>query len=136
MRRSKESYTSVDPGKRQKQLDNLNRTKTASAGKTPFLKDARNKDLRYFLENHYILESGKLIILEPWQIENLIDPISTGENEIFIFGMPKKSGKSTISAGLGIFSLFFSQAISPEVYSLATSKDQARIIFDKARKAT
>ena len=135
IRRSKESYLSTDPEKRARSLENLNRSKTALKTKTPFLKDSRNKDLRYFLENHYILESGKMILLEDFQIKNFVEPISSGQFEIFIFGTPKKNGKSTLSAGLGIHQLFFSEAVSPEVYSLASSKDQAKIIFEKAKKA-
>jgi len=105
----------------------------------PFLKDPRNRDVRYFLETHYFIERRRTIELEDWQVRNFLDPVYPKDGsrpyQVAIFGTPKKNGKSTISAGLGIFELFFSKAISPEVYALATDVDQAKIIFNKSKKA-
>lgn len=72
--RSRESYQSKDPVKQARSLANLKRGREKPAKQTrptPFLEDPRNKDIRYFLSNHYYLERGRLIELEPFQVEIL-----------------------------------------------------------------
>lgn len=93
-----------------------------------------------FLEEQYILENGKRIVLEPWQKEKVLRPIfeTKGENglrkyNLALVGIPKKNGKSTLSSGVGIYMLFFDDP-GAEIYSIAGDKDQARIIFSKAQK--
>lgn len=46
----------------------------------------------------------------------------------------RKNGKSTLLAGLGLYSLLADNEPGAEVYSAATKKDQARIIFDEAKR--
>ena len=48
--------------------------------------------------------------------------------------MPRKNGKSTKLAGVGIVQLVLDNEGGAEVYSAATKKDQARIIFDEAKR--
>lgn len=43
-------------------------------------------------------------------------------------------GKSTIAGGLGILGTFFDREPGAEGYSIATKKDQARIVFEAARR--
>lgn len=45
----------------------------------------------------------------------------------------RKNGKSTTLAGVGLYGLVADKEIGAEVYSAATRKDQARIIFDAAK---
>lgn len=50
-----------------------------------------------------------------------------------LVGVPRKNGKSSIAAGIGLAGL----ALGPdggEVYSCAADKDQARVVFDTARR--
>jgi phage terminase large subunit-like protein len=48
--------------------------------------------------------------------------------------MPKKVGKSTISSALGIYFTGFDGEPGAEVYALASSKGQARTVFEQARQ--
>ena len=48
--------------------------------------------------------------------------------------MPRKNGKSTLSAGIGLYLLVADGEHGAEIYSAATSRDQARIVFDEAKR--
>lgn len=45
----------------------------------------------------------------------------------------RKNGKSTMLAGIGLYGLLADAEPGAEIYSAATKKDQARIIFDEAK---
>lgn len=47
--------------------------------------------------------------------------------------LPKKNGKSTLAAGIGLYAFMADQEGGAEVYSAATKKDQARIVFGEAQ---
>jgi phage terminase large subunit-like protein len=48
--------------------------------------------------------------------------------------VPRKNGKSSTAAGIGLYLLVADGEQGAEVYSAATSRDQARIVFDEARR--
>jgi phage terminase large subunit-like protein len=48
--------------------------------------------------------------------------------------VPRKNGKSSIAAGIGLYLLVADREQGAEVYSAATSRDQARIVFDGAKR--
>ncbi len=48
--------------------------------------------------------------------------------------VPRKNGKSTLSAGIGLYLLVADGEQGAEVYSAATTRDQARIVFDEAKR--
>lgn len=48
--------------------------------------------------------------------------------------VPKKNGKSTLLAGVGLFGLLADGEAGAEVYSLATKRTQAAIVFGEAQK--
>jgi phage terminase large subunit-like protein len=50
-----------------------------------------------------------------------------------LIGTPKKNAKSTGAAGIMLYLVEFDDEPGAEVYSLASSKDQARIVFGAAR---
>lgn len=93
---------------------------------------------------------GQPFVLEPWQvfiIANLFgwkmgredNPEAPGEwiygPRRFIEGyveVARKNGKSTLEAGVGLYMLAADGEPGAEVYSAATTKDQAKIIFDEA----
>ena len=50
-----------------------------------------------------------------------------------LFVVGRKNGKSTLLAGIALYMLIGDHEPGPEVYSCATKKDQARIIFDETR---
>ena len=85
--------------------------------------------------------TGQAIELEAWQgfiIANLygwkwkasgLRRFRTAYNEV-----ARKNAKSTLSSGIGLFMTGFDGEGGPEVYSAATSKDQAKIVFGDARR--
>ena len=84
--------------------------------------------------------SGQPIELEPWQgfiIINLFGwkwqsngkrRFNTSYSEV-----ARKNAKSTLSSGIGLFMAGFDGEGGAEVYSAATTRDQARIVFNDAR---
>ena len=84
---------------------------------------------------------GLQIDLEPWQgfiVANIfgwkwratgLRRFRTAYNEI-----GRKNAKSTLSSGVGIFTLAFDGEGGPQVFSAATTKSQAKIVFGDARR--
>jgi len=85
--------------------------------------------------------AGKPMILEPWQLfvyANVFGFIwkHTGFRRFtktFIL-CARKNGKTALSSPLGLYMLSLDGEDGAEVYSLASKKDQARIVFDSARE--
>lgn len=83
---------------------------------------------------------GKPVILELWERAMLcaqygfvdIEEVRQYNRCILIVG--KKNGKSLISSGEGLYLLSADGEAGPEVYSTATKKDQAKIIWDESRR--
>jgi phage terminase large subunit-like protein len=48
--------------------------------------------------------------------------------------VPRKNGKSTLSAGVALYLLVADGEQGAEIYSAATTRDQARIVFDEAKR--
>lgn len=97
------------------------------------------KDIVVFLEEQYVLDTGKLIILEEFQKKILRDIFQTKGADGFrkynlaVIGIPKKNGKSTLASGVAMYSLF--TEMNGEVYGVAGDKDQAKIIFQMTKRA-
>jgi phage terminase large subunit-like protein len=82
----------------------------------------------------------RLIELEPWQCfiittvfgwvhrETGLRRFKEGYTEV-----PRKNAKSTLSSGLALYMLSADGEHGAEVYSAATTRDQARIVFDDAK---
>ncbi len=49
-------------------------------------------------------------------------------------GLPRKNGKSTLGAALALYGLVADGESGPEVYSCAGDRQQARIVFDEAKR--
>jgi phage terminase large subunit-like protein len=82
----------------------------------------------------------RLIELEPWQCFILTAVFGWVHHETGLrryregyVEVPRKNAKSTLSSGLALFMLSADGEHGAEVYSAATTKDQARIVFDDAR---
>lgn len=78
-------------------------------------------------------------ILEPWQqaiIGNLYGwKKTTGKRryrEAMVF-IPRKNGKTTLAAGIVLYSLFCDGEYGAQVYSAAGDRDQAALVFRQAR---
>ena len=84
-------------------------------------------------------KAGEPIEFEPWQMF-LISQVYGWKRadglrlrrSVYI-EVPRKSGKSTLCSVLCLYHLMADQEASAEVYSAATSRDQARIVFGDAQ---
>jgi phage terminase large subunit-like protein len=82
----------------------------------------------------------RLIELEQWQCWILTTVFGWVHRETGLrrfregyVEVPRKNAKSTLSSGLALFMLAADGEHGAEVYSAATTRDQARIVFDDAR---
>ncbi len=83
---------------------------------------------------------GQKVTLELWQKAMLsaqygfidIDGLRQYQRKILIIG--KKNGKSFISSGEGLYLLTADNEAGPEIYAVATKKEQANIIWKEARR--
>lgn len=82
--------------------------------------------------------AGRKFLLEPWQqfiIWNIFGwrlADGTRRFRYVYIEIARKNGKTTLSAGIGLYMLFADGESRPEVYSAATVKDQAKICFADA----
>ena len=83
--------------------------------------------------------AGKLIVLEPWQIFLLttlfgwVDAKGNRRFKIAYVEIPRKNAKSTLASGIALYCLAADGEGGAEVYSAATTRDQARIVFQDAK---
>ena len=85
--------------------------------------------------------SGQLLVLEPWQIFILTTVFGWLKNDtnkrryrrVYI-EVPRGNGKSALSSGVALYMLAADKEGGPEVYSAARVKEQAKIVFDVAKK--
>lgn len=81
---------------------------------------------------------GQVFILAPWQVFILANMFGWMRadgtrrfREVYI-EVARKNGKSTFVAGIGLYMLWADDEPGAEVYSAATKKDQAAIVFTEA----
>jgi phage terminase large subunit-like protein len=81
--------------------------------------------------------AGERIVLREWQIELLKHIFAVENNKLkhrsALVGMARKNGKSALSSGIALWGLFLGEN-GGEVYSCAADKDQAKIVFNDAKK--
>lgn len=85
--------------------------------------------------------AGKPVILELWQkafIQALFGFVDseTGlrKYQKSILFVARKNGKSTLAAGIGLYMLTSAGEGGAKVYSVATKKEQAKIVWEEARR--
>lgn len=84
-------------------------------------------------------KSGELIVLEPWQVFIIttlfgwVKPSGYRRFRRAYIEVPRGNGKSAISSGLALYMLCFDNEGGAEVYSFATTRDQAKIVFGDAQ---
>ncbi len=85
-------------------------------------------------------DAGKPLILEPFQIflicavygfRSKKDPRKRMVTDVIVY-IPRKAGKSTLIAAIGLYELQWGES-GPEVYTLATNRDQASLVFHAAQ---
>jgi len=82
--------------------------------------------------------TGSKLVLRDWQkdiIRNLYAEDDNGDllRSVALVGLPRKNGKSALASHLAVFDLFFGPK-GGETYSVAATRDQARIVFGEAKK--
>lgn len=86
--------------------------------------------------------AGRPFVLEPWQRDEIIRPLfgwkraSDGMRRyrtVYI-EVPRKNGKSTLAAGIALFLTFADDEPGAEVYSAASDREQAAIVFEEAKR--
>jgi phage terminase large subunit-like protein len=85
--------------------------------------------------------AGKPFTLEAWQREEVIRPLfgwkradGTRRYRTAYIEIPRKNGKSNLSAGIALFLLFADDEYGAEIFSAAADRDQASIVFDLAKQ--
>jgi len=85
-------------------------------------------------------QAGQNVILEPFQIflicavygfRHKKDLTRRMVTDVILF-IPRKAGKSTLTAVIALYELLFGEA-GAEVFTLATNREQATIVFDAAK---
>lgn len=83
---------------------------------------------------------GRKLTLEPWQcfvLTTIYGWVDEGGQRRFrkvYLELPKGSGKSALSSGVALYSLGAEGEPGGEIYSAATTREQAKIVFDVARQ--
>lgn len=124
----------------ERQLDDLDRY---GDGKR-FIYDAEAGDRICWFIEHLTHVKGELagqeIKLEPWQVFILHTTFSWKTTEgirrfrrVYI-EVPRGNGKSSLSSGVALYCLCGDREPGAEVYSFATTRDQAKIVFGDAKE--
>jgi phage terminase large subunit-like protein len=77
--------------------------------------------------------AGRPIRLQPWQRDLLTDTAASGARRAY-WQLPRKNGKSTLGSLVALHALCADGEEGAEVYSVAGSREQARIVFGEARR--
>ena len=103
---------------------------------------AADRACRFFSTQVKLVEgggAGSAFTLQPWQAKIVRDVFGwkrqdgTRRYRTVYIEVPRKNGKSTLSAGLALYMLLCDGEQRPQVYSAAGDRGQARIVFDSAR---
>ena len=84
--------------------------------------------------------AGQPLALLPWQVSVIdllygtIRPDGTRQYRTAYVEVPRKNGKSTLAAGIALYSLVADKEPGAEVYLAAVDRDQAAIVFDVIRE--
>jgi phage terminase large subunit-like protein len=82
--------------------------------------------------------AGSKLVLRGWQKALIRQLYAQDEDGGFIaknalVGLPRKNGKSALASHLAVFDTIFG-ATGGETYSVAATRDQARIVFGEAKR--
>jgi len=124
----------------ERQLKDLKKKKN----KFFFCEDSANAICRFVESLPHIKGSqfaGKLLTLEPWQCFILTTVFGWLNKETYLrrfrtvyIECPRKNGKSTFSAPVSLYLLAADGEEGAEIYSAATTRDQARIVWEDAKR--
>jgi len=108
-----------------------------------FDEEAADKAVEFFsrwLKHQKGEFAGRPLKLDKWQADEIIRPIfgwkrkdGTRKIRTCYVEIPRKNGKTTLAAGVGIILTFADNEAGAEVYSAASDREQAAIAFDLAK---
>ena len=83
--------------------------------------------------------AGSYLELEGWEKQFLQELFLVYDDGTRVYdecllGVARKNGKSSLSAALALYLLLAAGEDGPEVYAAATSRDQARVVFNQAKE--
>lgn len=85
--------------------------------------------------------AGRPFILSPWQAFDVIAPVfgwkcedDTRRYRQVVVWVPRKNGKTELMAGVSLIHFLGDGEYGGEGYAIATKEDQARIVFDAAKR--
>lgn len=109
-----------------------------------FYSSARGNHIIEFIENYCRHSKGKMggkpVILELWEkamlatIFGFVDIEGNRQYREAVLIVGKKNGKSLISSCVGIYLQVADKESGSEVYAVATMKDQAKIVWQEAKR--
>ena len=107
-----------------------------------FYSNARANHILEFAENYCRLSKGsnQPVRLELWEKAHLsavfgfVDINGTRQCRESVLIVGKKNGKSLLASIVGIYMLVADGEPGPEVYSVATKRDQAKIIWQESKR--
>jgi phage terminase large subunit-like protein len=83
--------------------------------------------------------AGTPFILQDWQWERIIKPLygtlnpdGSRQYRTCLVMLPRKNGKSTLAAAIALYHLFADHEMGGQIYSAATDRDQASLVFNEA----
>lgn len=104
--------------------------------------EAADRAVGFFMQLQHVKgeKGGHPIQLEPWQIKIVRDLFGwkradgTRKHRTAYIEVPRKNGKSTLCAGLALYMLFADGEQGAEVYSVASTREQAGMVYEPARE--
>ena len=109
-----------------------------------FYSNARANHVIEFAENYCHNSkgkwAGKKVVLELWEkaylasVYGFIDIEGFRKHQKAVLVVGKKNGKSLLASIMGLYGLVGDNEGGPEVYAVATKKDQAKIVWLEAKK--
>uniref|UniRef100_A0A6M3KE29 Putative terminase n=1 Tax=viral metagenome TaxID=1070528 RepID=A0A6M3KE29_9ZZZZ len=120
--------------------------KYAKSGSKYYFSVEKAEKICNFIENlHHIkgewARRKETIKLEPWQcfvLTTIFGWLNTEDGfrrfRTVYIEIPRKNAKSTLASGIGLYLMTADGEPGAEIYSAATTRDQARIVFDTARQ--
>ena len=112
-----------------------------SPGEFHYDDELANKAIKFietFCKHSKGKQGGKPFLLELWQksfvaaIFGFVDADNKRQYREAILIIARKNGKSTLAAAIGLYLLLVDGEMTPEIYSAATKRDQAKIIWEEA----
>jgi phage terminase large subunit-like protein len=120
-------------------------TRSGSLARAEFVFDEQAADRACEFFTRYLRHqkgelAGRPLELADWQINEIVRPLfgwkrrdGTRRYRTCYVEIPRKNGKTTIAAGIGLYLLFADGEQGAEIYSAAADREQAAIAFDLAR---